>query len=309
MENIDGIIKRLNKEIDFTGQALVLADVKSPDIIPTGIDSLNDIIGAGGIPRGLITEVYGNPSCGKTSLCLKMMAEAQKMDIKVAYIDLELALSQELALMMGVDVNDILVVRPANGEEAFEAIENLSENGFGLIVLDSVASISATSELEADYNEQTVALQARLLSKALRKLNGCIMRNNTALVFINQIRAKMAKMPGAKTTTTSGGIAIPFYASLRLELARKGWVTPSGKDNNERLGMEVIIHTEKNKLKRPQLSTVVNFMFRGGWDTANDKLNIMIKNGEVELIGLTYHHKGEKVGVKKKMLEYIKNNL
>lgn len=301
MSKLDDFIKQTTKDIDFTGTMQILDKMEPPETISFGLPSVDKITGIGGAPRGLITEVYGNPSAGKTALCLHLVAEAQKKDIKCCYIDVELALNKELAQKMGVDLSQLIVARPSNGEEVFEVVESMSENGFGLVIVDSVASISATPELEADYIENSIGLQARLISKAMRKIIGCIDRNKTALIFINQIRAKMATMPGQKTTTTSGGMAIPFYASLRLEISRIGWI----KEEKNTTGMTLRIMIEKNKRSTPRLQTDVDFYFATGFDRNEDLLKVKVDNKEIERIGNTYYVGKEKIGNKQAILAYL----
>lgn len=308
MENIESFIKNIKKELDLMGSVETLKNIKPPDVISFGIPSLDKLTGVGGAPRGYVTEIYGSPSSGKTALSLQLVAQAQKQGLKCAYIDVELALNQGLSEQSGVNFETLVVFRPVTGEETFEIVENLAEKGFGIIVVDSVASLSAESELNADYDEQTIGLQARLISRAMRKLIGCIHRNNTALIFVNQIRAKMARMPGAKTTTTSGGMAIPFYAGLRLETVRTSWVTKA----EGKIGMMVKIRSEKNKLYRPQLETTIEFIFGSGFNSDKDKINQMVENKELEIIGRTYFKDEEKIGDYNKTLEWLnklkKNN-
>lgn len=299
--DIDSLIKSISKDLDFTGDLEKLSEIKKPEIISFGLPSLDAITGIGGIARGYISEIFGNPSSGKTSLALSLIAQAQKQDINCCFIDVELALTKELAQQIGVDIAKLVVVRPAIGEEVFEIAESMSEKGFGLIVIDSIASISPISEIESDYEDVSIGLQARLMSKAMRKLIGCIYRNKTALVFINQIRAKMAKMPGQKQWTTSGGIAVPFYAALRLEVARIGWI----KEGINITGMDMKIKVEKNKLGIPQRETVVKFLFGKGFQIEEDILTSMLKSGEVELIGRTFYVEGRKIGNKEEMLDFI----
>ncbi len=300
-KSIEEIKKDLSKSIDFIGEIGSLSSIKKIDSIPFGIPSLDEIIN-GGMPRGMIGEIFGKPSQGKTSLTLKLISEAQKRNIDCAFIDVELAITRGLAEKFDVDTEKLLILRPATGEEVFESIEALSERGFGLIVVDSVASISPTSEIESDYTDQTIGLQARLISKSLRKLIGCIYRNNTSLLFINQIRAVMARMPGQKTSTTSGGISIPFYAAIRLEVVRTGWI----KKGTDTVGMNIKIKTEKNKIGPPQKQVNIDFLFETGWDVERDKVNMMLKNKELELIGRTFYDKaGNKIGTYDKLSKYL----
>lgn len=303
MQNIEELKKDIEKSIGSIGEIGTLDSLKPIESISFGIDSLDNITN-GGMPRGMIGEVFGKPSQGKTSLTLKLIASAQKMGLDCAFIDVELALQKELAEKLGVDSSKLVVHRPPTGEEVFEAIESYSEKGFGLIVVDSVASISPTSEIESDYEDQTIGIQARLISKSLRKLIGCLYRNNTALVFINQIRAVMARMPGQKTSTTSGGVAIPFYAAIRLEVTRTGWI----KKNNENLGMTLKIKTEKNKIGKPQREIEVDFLWESGFDVIKSKVYNLVKNNTLELIGRTYIYKNKKIGDYNKTIQWLKEN-
>ena len=299
----DELIRQIRKDIDFTGTLESLDDIKKLNIIPFGIPSLDAITGVGGVARGRVSEVYGKESSTKTSLCLRLVAEAQRLGIKSCYIDVELAMDKNLAAMMGVDTSNLIVGRPVTGEETFELIESMSESGCGLIVVDSVSAMVPSSELENDYEQNTMALQARMMSKGLRKVIGTILRNDTALVFINQIRGTIARMPNAPTTTTSGGFALKFYANLRLNSTRIGWI--GTKENAE--GMIIKVMVDKNKSASPNLSTEFEFIFGKGFNIEEDRLNVMITNKQVELVGRTYFVTGEKIGDKAAILEYIKN--
>ena len=301
MNNIEQFIAQIKKDIDFSGTIDSLDDIKKPNIIPFGIPSLDVITGVGGVARGRVSEISGKESSGKTSLCLRLIAEAQKMKVKTCYIDVELAMDKSLATMMGVDTASLIVGRPVTGEETFELIESMSESGCGLIVVDSVSAMVPGTELEDDYDQNTMALQARMMSKGLRKVIGTILRNDTALVFVNQLRGTIAKMPGQATTTTSGGFALKFYANLRISTARIGWI--GTKENAE--GMTIKVMVDKNKLDRPQLSTEVDFVYGKGFNIAEDTLKLKVESGELELVGRTYFAKGEKLGNKEEALKYI----
>lgn len=290
MNNIDTLIKEITKDIDLIGTLDTLDNLRKPDVIPFGIQSLDSILGIGGIPRGMLIEIYGPESTAKTSICLSLVSNAQKLGIKVAFIDAEMAISKELALMAGVDTSDMLVARPVNGEEALELVENFANKGYGLIVVDSVSAMTPESELERDYNEETIGLQARMMSKAMRKIVGLISRTNTAVVFINQIRDEVNKIGYGDKTTTSGGRALKFYSALRLKMARIGWI----KKGEEKVGMEIRVVVAKNKLSRPQLQTDLEFMWGSGFNVTIDKLNTLIATGKVELVGRTYIINGQK---------------
>ena len=302
MNKFDDLIKSIQKDIDFTGTLSSLDKIQKLNVVPFGIKTIDNITGIGGVARGRVTEVYGKESAGKTSLCLRLVAEAQKMGIKCAYIDVELAIDKSLAAMMGVDTNSLLIARPVTGEETFELIESISENGYGLIVVDSVASMAPSSELENDYDKDTMALQARMMSKGLRKVIGTILRNDTALVFVNQMRGTIAKMPGQKTTTTSGGMALKFYANHRIELSRTGWI--GTKENAE--GMTVKIFVEKNKSAKPNLTTEISFVYGKGWNIEEDLFNFYVETGRITRTGNTYFDGETKVGNREETITYCK---
>ncbi len=294
------VITKLSK--DYPGLISSLSELEPIKTFKFGIPSIDEI--TGGVPVGLISEISGNPSVGKSSLALSVIAQAQKEKVRCAYVDLELALTPELAEQMGVNVEELIIAQPSTGEEAMELIEDMIENGVKLVVIDSVSAMTPDSELEADYMQQTIGLQARLMSKFMRKIIGCARKNDTALLFINQLREKVNTMGYGKKTTTSGGRALPFYAALRLELVRTKWITNSDK---EKIGMIVKTTTEKNKLHRPQLSTEVNYYFGQGFDINEDKLNLLIKNKEVEVVGRTYFHGEKKIGDKKTALDWVES--
>ena len=304
MNNIEEIIKKISKDIDFTGVMMSLDKLEKPEVIPFGIQSLDDITGLGGIARGRITEIYGAQSNGKTSLCLRLISEAQKLGIKTAFIDAEMAMNKDLAEKMGVDIKSLLIAQPISGEETFELIESLSNNGWGLVVVDSVSAMIPEDESEADFDQQSIGLQARLMSKGMRKILGVISKNNTALVFTNQVRDDINKMGFGPKTTTSGGRALRFYATLRLDCARTGWIAKE----KEKIGMEIKITTNKNKLHRPMLETNLRFMFDNGFDILGDKLDCLVSSGKIELNARTYYHGNNKIGDRDEAIEYIKNN-
>lgn len=301
--NIDNLIKKLEKEFD---DKIIqpLENLEPVEPISFGIKSLDKLTGIGGAPRGRITELFGTESSGKSSLCLSLIAEAQKSGLQCAYIDMEFAMTKGLAIKAGVDLAKLVYSDPSTGEEALKLIEELLENNVKLIVVDSVSSLVPEDEAESEFDEQSIGLQARMMSKAMRKLTGPVKRQNAALVFINQIRDDINKMGFGPKTTTSGGRALRFYSSLRLKLARKDWL----KKGDENIGMTVIITSEKNKMAQPRLSTEVEFYFETGFDKDGDLLNYYVTAGEISLIGRTYYHKDTELGNKQKAIEYIYSN-
>lgn len=301
---MDKSIETIKKDLELDIEITTGINLRKIEALPFGIRSIDRITG-GGAPRGLTTEIYGNPSCGKSSLCLQLIANSQKAGVKCLYIDAEMAMTTALMEKMGVDTENIVIARPISGEDAFELIDAFSEKGYGLIVVDSVSSLAPTAELETDYNQDTVALQARMMSKGLRKISGILHKTNTAVVFINQIREKMARMPAAKTTTTSGGRALGFYAGLRLEVARIGWVDKNIGKNKIREGMRIKVHAEKNKLNTPQLSTEIEFMFEDGFNIGADLLEELEKDKTIEKVGMTYLEDGTPIGQKKDAIDYV----
>lgn len=302
MNNTDNIIKDLLKE--FEGYIGSLSNLEEIKTIPFGIKSLDAITGRNGIPLGMITEIYGAESSGKTSLALKLISEAQKMDFTCGFIDTELAITKDLAQKSGVNINNLIIARPRTGENAFEILEGLIEKGAKLIVIDSVSSLVPSAELEADYTQESIGLQARLMSKGMRKIIGCMETNKSAVVFINQVRDNIGKFGFGPQKTTSGGRALKFYSAMRIEMARTRWI----ESTNGKVGMCINIKMVKNKIFRPQLDTNVNFMFDTGFDVDGDLLNFMVNSGKLKLIGRTYYYGNENIGVKSKALIYLKEH-
>jgi len=299
---IEGIIKELGK--DFGDSIMTLDDIEKIESIPFGLKSLDDITGCEGVPRGRITEIFGVESSGKTSLCLALISEAQKMKLKTAYIDMELAMTKELAIKIGVDMPKLIYARPTTGEEALTLVDKLLEHGIKLIIVDSVSSLVPEGELEAEFDQDSIGLQARMMSKAMRKLLGVVKTNNAALVFVNQIRDDIGKFGFGPKTTTSGGRALKFYSSLRLEVARTGWITKG----DEKTGLHVKVTTKKNKMSRPQLSTEFDFLFETGLDRGGDLLAYLIKTGEIKEVGRSYFLKDKSIGTKLDAIKYLLEN-
>jgi len=261
--------------------------------IPTGLIGLDHtVLGIGGIPRGRITEIYGPESGGKTTLTLHTIASAQRAGELCAFIDAENALDPTWANKIGVDVGKLAVSQPDNGEQALEIVQTLIESqAFGVVVVDSVAALVPKAELDGDMGDAHMGLQARLMSQAMRKLSGAVARSNTALIFINQIRDKIGVMFGSPETTT-GGRALKFYASLRLDVRRVSGI----KIGDEVTGNQVRIKTAKNKMAPPYRDTVVELKFDRGFDTTGNLVSTAVDMGVVEKSGSWLSYKGERLG-------------
>ena len=262
------------------------------DAIPTGAINLDAAVGIGGIPRGRVTEIYGPESSGKTTLCLHVVANAQKAGGVAAYIDAEHALDVEYARKLGVDVEGMLVSQPDTGEQALEICEILVRSGaVDVVVIDSVAALVPKAEIEGDMGDSHVGLQARLMSQALRKLTGAIARSKTAVVFINQLREKVGVMFGNPETTT-GGKALKFYASVRLDIRRIGPV----KDKEEVVGSHVRVKVVKNKVAAPFRQAEFDIMYAEGISHTSLLVDIGAESGIIDKSGAWYSYNGQKIG-------------
>jgi recombination protein RecA len=262
------------------------------DAIPTGAINLDAAIGIGGIPRGRVTEIFGPESSGKTTVCLHVVANAQKAGGVAAFIDAEHALDVEYARKLGVDVENLLVSQPDTGEQGLEICEILVRSGaVDVVVIDSVAALVPKAEIEGEMGDSHVGLQARLMSQALRKLTGAIARSKTAVVFINQLREKIGVMFGNPETTT-GGKALKFYASLRLDIRRIGPV----KDKEDVVGSHVRVKVVKNKVAPPFRQAEFDIMYAEGISHTSLLVDIGSESGIIEKSGAWYSYNGQRIG-------------
>jgi recombination protein RecA len=262
------------------------------DAIPTGSLAVDIAIGVGGIPRGRVTEIYGPESSGKTTICLHTVAEAQKRGGICAFIDMEHALDPSYAARIGVDVENLYISQPDTAEQALEIAEALVRSGaLDVIVLDSVAALVPRAEIEGEMGDSHVGLQARLMSQALRKLSGVIKQSNTAMVFTNQLREKIGVMFG-NPETTSGGRALKFYASVRLDIRR----TQAIKAGGDTVGNRTRVRVTKNKVAPPFREAEFDIMFDEGISKVGDILDIAAELGVVEKRGAFYRYQDELIG-------------
>ncbi len=262
------------------------------DTIPTGSLSLDMATGIGGVPKGRIIEIYGPESSGKTTVTLHIIAEAQKLGGKAAFIDAEHALDPEYAARLGVDVNELIVSQPDTGEQALEICELLVRSGaVDVVVVDSVAALVPRAEILGEMGDSHVGLQARLMSQALRKLTGVVNKSNTACIFINQLREKVGVMFGNPEVTT-GGKALKFYASMRMDV-RKGETIKSG---DEFLGNRTRVKIVKNKLAPPFKTAEFDLMYGTGISRTGDILDCAVEAKIVEKAGSWFSYEGQRIG-------------
>jgi recombination protein RecA len=253
-------------------------------------------LGIGGLPRGRICEIYGPESSGKTTLTLQVIAEAQKAGGTCAFIDAEHALDPIYAGNLGVDVENLLVSQPDTGEQALEICDMVVRSGaLDVVVIDSVAALTPKAEIEGDMGDTHMGLQARLMSQALRKMTANIKNSNTLVIFINQIRMKIGVMFGSPETTT-GGNALKFYSSVRLDIRRIGSI----KDGDEVVGNETRVKVVKNKVAPPFRQTEFQIMYGHGIHHLGEVIDLGVKQGLIEKSGAWYAYKGEKIGQGKK---------
>ena len=290
------------------GAIMRLGDNKAMNVtaVSTGSLTLDLALGIGGLPRGRIVEIYGPESSGKTTLALHCVAEVQKTGGVAAYIDVENALDPVYAKALGINIDDLLVSQPDSAEQALEITESLVRSGaVDIIVVDSVAALTPQAEIEGDMGDSHVGLQARLMSQALRKLTGILSKSNTTIIFINQIRMKIGVMFGNPETTT-GGNALKFYASVRMDVRR---IESIGKSADEVTGNRVRVKIVKNKVAPPFRKCELDLLFGTGISYTGSLLDAALKYGLIEKAGAWYSYNGEKIGQgRDKTLEYISAN-
>jgi recombination protein RecA len=290
------------------GSVMRMGDVtaaRDVDVISTGSLSLDVALGIGGLPRGRVIEIYGPESSGKTTLTLQAIAEAQKVGGTAAFVDAEHALDPAYAEKLGVQIDDLLVSQPDTGEQALEIADMLVRSGaVDIVVIDSVAALTPKAEIEGEMGDSHMGLHARLMSQALRKLTANIKRSNTLVIFINQIRMKIGVMFGNPETTT-GGNALKFYASVRLDIRRTGAI----KKGDEIIGNETRVKVVKNKMAPPFKQAEFEILYGEGISREGELIDLGVKHGIVDKAGAWYSYSGDRIGQgKDNVRNFLKDN-
>ncbi len=290
---LNDAIKQIEKKFG-KGSVMKLGDrvAVDVDVIPSGSLTLDAALGIGGYPKGRIIEIYGPESSGKTTLTLHAIAECQKQGGKAAFVDAEHAIDPVYAKNLGVNIDELILSQPDSGEQALEIAEMLVRSGvIDLIVIDSVAALVPQVELDGEMSDQNMGLQARLMSKALRKLSGVMNKTNCTVIFINQLREKIGIMFGNPETTT-GGRALKFYSSVRIEIRRSEQI----KNGSDVVGNKTNIKVVKNKVAPPFKTTQVDIIYGKGISRDGEVLDLAIENDIIEKSGAWYAYQGEKIG-------------
>ncbi|MAZ61213.1 MAG: recombinase RecA [Candidatus Marinimicrobia bacterium] len=309
-DNLNLVIEQIKKQTKDPNAIMRLGDnkknIKKIDVISTGSISLNTALGIGGLPKGRIVEIYGPESSGKTTLTLHCIAEAQKNKGTAAFIDVEHALDPKYAKNLGVDTNNLLISQPDDGEQALEIAEALIRSGeLDILVIDSVAALVPKAELDGEMGDSHMGLHARLMSQAMRKLTGVVSKSKTCVVFINQIRHKIGIMFGSPETTT-GGNALKFYASLRLEIRRKAQL----KDGERVIGNRTMVKVAKNKLAPPFTKVEFDIIYGFGISYEGDLIENALSGDILIQSGSWFSYENEKVAQGRENLRLLlKENL
>ena len=305
-QNLKQVLADIEKQFG-KGSIMKLGDNerREIDVISSGSIALDAALGIGGYPKGRIIEIYGPESSGKTTFALHAIAEAQKAGGKAAFIDAENALDPQYAANLGVNIDELLLSQPDNGEQALEIAEALVRSGaISVIVIDSVAALVPQAEIEGEMGDSHVGLQARLMSQALRKLAGIINKTNTIAIFINQLREKVGVMYG-NPEVTPGGRALKFYSSIRLDIRRSEQI----KMGTDIIGNKTNVKVVKNKMAPPFKSCQVDIMYGTGISREGELVDLAAQAGALEKSGAWYAYNGEKIGQgKENVKEYLKQN-